>query len=571
MVNNVLGDGVKVVSNVEDLFDNVDAEFIRLAYLTLLGREPDSVGFKYYIDRLSQGISRVQVLDQICRSQEMTSERLALPGLQEMLAQWRRSRWPIIGGCFSAPRLAHEANTRMRLARLEASLRSAEEAIATRMSGMERQLQQLTELLVEVRDRSRALPEPSTAARPKPLLGKKGQSFVLNLSTSHHWRAHPVGIVRVERELAKYLSDFGNVNFVLWDSTEKIMRLLGSAHVNAILSERWCDSSDTSVVHFTHAALAPFKPSAGSICVSLGLDWDLSPVHEMVKYLDMSRAKFVGACYDLVPILFPEFTARQGMDQVFRRHFVDMGHKAASIFAISDTSRQDLVKFWREAEMEITLPTVEVIPLGAMERVAQLPELTAKEVDTLRHILIGGNYILYVSSLEARKNHRMLVNVWRELYRERGKACPQLIFVGMNGWGVDDLRQQIGRMPVFKDDAKIVWLNGVSDALLAHLYANCSFTVFPSLYEGWGLAAAESMSYGKACVISNNSSLQQATQGLMPAYHPGDYFGWKAEISRLIDDSEYKENLEKKIEGRYRQRTWADFSRDFCEKLLVGK
>lgn len=221
--------------------------------------------------------------------------------------------------------------------------------------------------------------------------------------------------------------------------------------------------------------------------------------------------------------------------------------------------------------MEITLPPVEVIPLGAMERAAQLPELTAKEVDTLRHILVGGNYILYVSSLEARKNHRMLVNVWRELYRERGKACPQLIFVGMNGWGVDDLRQQIGRMPVFKDDAKIVWLNGVSDALLAHLYANCSFTVFPSLYEGWGLAAAESMSYGKACVISNNSSLQQATQGLMPAYHPGDYFGWKAEISRLIDDSEYKENLEKKIEGQYRQRTWADFSRDFCEKLLVGK
>ncbi|WP_156429409.1 glycosyltransferase, partial [Burkholderia sp. TSV86] len=110
----------------------------------------------------------------------------------------------------------------------------------------------------------------------------------------------------------------------------------------------------------------------------------------------------------------------------------------------------------------------------------------------------------------------------------------------------------------------------VSDALLAHLYANCLFTVFPSMYEGWGLAATESMSFGKACVIANNSALPQAAQGLMPQYPPGDFFGWKNEITRLIDDHAYRLDLERKIASHYVARTWADFSREFCEKLLVN-
>lgn len=568
MVSSILGGGAHMASNVEELFDYEDSDFIRASYLTLLGREPDPVGFDYYLDRLNHGVSRVQIIDQICASPEMTAERRKLAGLELMLTQWRRSRWPVIGGLFRPPELVASAGTRKKLAKLEVSLKTIEESVASRLSRIEQQLESSRELLAYLREHAR---EATVVESARPRLGaREGQTFIFNLSTSHHWRAHPVGIVRVERELAKYLTAYENVQFVLWDSKEKIMRRLDGWHVDAILSERWCDNTDVTVAHFSHAALVPFSPKKNDVFVSLGLDWDQSPVHDVVDYLSRIGVKFITACYDLVPVLFPEFAARQGMDQMFRRHFVDMGHAAASVFAISDKTKHDLEVFWQEAEMGIALPRVEVVPLGAAEHGSQLPDLNAREVDTLRHVLSCGDYVLYVSSFEARKNHRLLVNVWRELHRIRGKACPQLLFVGMQGWGVDDLRNQIGRMPAFKDDGKIVWLNNVSDALLAHFYANCSFTVFPSFYEGWGLAATEAMSYGKACVIANNSSLQQATQGLMPAYHPGDYFGWKAEVERLIDDADYRKSLEDRVKNEYHQRTWAEFSREFCDRLLVG-
>ncbi|SMG01421.1 Glycosyltransferase [Burkholderia singularis] len=402
-----------------------------------------------------------------------------------------------------------------------------------------------------------------------PVLGRPNQRFVFNLSTSHHWRARPVGIVRVERELAKHLAAYENVTFVLWDPAAKVLREFDRRHVGSILSERWCDSTDASVVQYHHATLPELDPSGADTYISVGLDWDLSPIHDVAKYLRKYGAKMVGACHDVVPILFPEFSARQEMAQTFQRHFVDMAYTATSIFANSDSSCRDLASFWEAAGVETRFPKISVIPLAVPERSAGLPGLEEREASMLRHILFCGNFVLYVSSLEARKNHRLLVNIWDELYRDRGADCPQLVFVGMKGWGVDDLMEQLESMPMFKE-GKVLWLQNVSDALLAHLYANCLFTVFPSMYEGWGLAATESMSFGKACVIANNSALPQAAQGLMPQYHPGDFFGWKNEITRLIDDHAYRLELERKIASQYVTRTWADFSREFCEKLLVN-
>jgi glycosyltransferase involved in cell wall biosynthesis len=107
--------------------------------------------------------------------------------------------------------------------------------------------------------------------------------------------------------------------------------------------------------------------------------------------------------------------------------------------------------------------------------------------------------------------------------------------------------------------------------LLAHLYHNCAFTVFPSLYEGWGLAATEALAFGKVCVVANNSSLTEATQELMPAYHPLDFLGWKGEIERLLDDLPYRQSLESEISLHYKHSTWNDFGKAFCDHLLAGK
>ncbi|MBE7565877.1 glycosyltransferase [Acidithiobacillus sp. HP-11] len=566
------------IQHINELFALDGRLFVTEAYRILLKREPDEGGINYYLGRLARGYSKAAVIAQLAKSTECRPVD-EIDGLKELIANEGRAQhwfWGLFG-----QRLRLERNLQIGINRLE-TLDAGILYIGHRLETMENvflcQTQEMDSLVQQAQQMIGFLSRSQEVANSQSLkikhsnendvfLGRSNLRYVFNLTTSHHWRAHPVGIIRVERELAKYLLRYKNVIYVIWDGEFGVLRKLDDWQVVNILSEQWCDSNNKLLSRYHHASLSSLDVSAVDTFVSVGLDWDLSPVHEIAKHLNKYGTKMVFGCHDTVPIIFPEFTVRSGMDQLFRRHFVDMAHTASFVWTNSEISSRDLINFWIDAEIETYFPKIKAIPLGAADKPSELPQLSEVDVNILQHTLSFGDYVLYVSSLEPRKNHRLLVNIWRELYRTRGLDCPRLIFVGMRGWGIDDLLNQIGRMAAFKCD-KITWLENVSDSLLSHLYAHSMFTVFPSMYEGWGLAVTEALSYGKICVVADNSALPKASQGLMPKYQPHDYFGWLSEISRLIDDNQYRSGLEQKISENYVARNWEDFSREFCEQIL---
>ncbi|NWK97383.1 glycosyltransferase family 1 protein [Sphingobium lactosutens] len=395
------------------------------------------------------------------------------------------------------------------------------------------------------------------------ILGR-GDRYIFNLSTSNHWRIHAVGIVRVERELARYLLRYKNVDFILWDGASRSFRRLERYQVRLILSDRWQDGG-SGLASFVPATLQPLTPEAGDTYISVGLDWDHAPTPDVMAYLGRHSVKAILACHDTVPARFPEFMVRESLPQEFKQHLVAMGHGAFKIWANSKASKRDLERFWADAKLECELPDIFTVPLASYASGA-LPMLTAAEQNVLGEVFRKGEYVLYVSSVEPRKNHRLILDIWRDLWRERGEDCPQFVLVGMAGWGSHDLLNRIPRMPVFTG-GKVNLLKNVSDNLLAHLYHNCAFTVFPSLYEGWGLAASESMASGRVCIVADNSALPEVTQQLMPAYHPLDFIGWKKEIEKLIDDVPYRKDLESKIAEEYESMSWDDFGKQFCENI----
>jgi glycosyltransferase involved in cell wall biosynthesis len=246
-----------------------------------------------------------------------------------------------------------------------------------------------------------------------------------------------------------------------------------------------------------------------------------------------------------------------------------MAQGSTKVWAISQATKRDLVRFWESARLEHDLPEVFSVPLGSYAG-ARLPTLNDHDRAVLRDVFGKGEYVLYVSSVEPRKNHRLMIDIWRELWAERGADCPQFVYVGMKGWGSGDMLQRVSRMNAYIG-GKINGLHDVSDNLLAHLYQHCTFTVFPSLYEGWGLAATEALGFGKVCVVADNSSLGEATQHLMPAYHPLDFPGWKAEIERLLDDDTYRQSLEDRISDKYRSLTWNDVGERICRNMILEK
>jgi FkbM family methyltransferase len=611
-------------STLDALLACHDQRLINCAYQTLLGRAPDPEGFEYYLRRLRAGYPKIQLIKQLRYSPEGKKRASNIPGLISSIQRYRNESYPLIGWLFRALRKSEANHPRDRKLRsiesliinLSEKIESDNCELLVRLSTIDLKVSQNSDTLdrqAEVYRRfdkiesliseisiKRALPSnetlsvektdvPAANSHPCPSvmdtldlarqldvppklskhLGNSEKRFFFNISTSRHWKAHPVGIIRVERELASYLRNFSNVEFVYWDSSSSNFKLLESSQTDNILSSDWVNSSSNSKnIHDVKHENQSINILSGDTFISLGLDWDLTPMHEISKSINNPEITTIFACYDLVPILFPEFCVRTGFDQLFKRHFVEMAHCGTHIFVDSDNSRGDLAEFLEESKLEITLPSLDVIPLASYAASKKQPILGLKDSQILSHLVTAGEYVIYVSSFEARKNHRLLINIWRDLFEERGKDCPQLVIVGMRGWGVSDLLNLIPRMPVYLA-GKINWLQDVGDDLLVHLYKNCSFSVFPSIYEGWGLAATEAMSFGKVCIVSNNSALIQATQYLMPSYHPFDYLGWKKEIARLLDDTHYRLELETKIKNEFITRTWDDFSEEFCGRLLA--
>jgi glycosyltransferase involved in cell wall biosynthesis len=400
------------------------------------------------------------------------------------------------------------------------------------------------------------------------VLGDGETRYIFNLSSSNHWRSHPVGIIRVEREIATYLRRFRNVDYALWDAQAQCLKLLGRIHADRILAPGWCDPEAALIPYNpTHMREASIRPN--DIYISMGLDWDHAPTSHVLKYLKRLGAKSILTCFDTVPVQFPEFLVRDEIGQQFRQHLIEMAHGADKVWAISQATGKDLAEFWQNAHIERGLPKIFSVPLASYTDTSRLPTLDSRDHAIMRDVFSKGDYVLYVSSVEPRKNHKLMFDIWRDLWNERGEDCPQFVFVGAVGWGCGDTTQRVSRMAAYTG-GKINGLHQVSDDLLQHLYNNSSFTVFPSLYEGWGLAATEAMQHGKVCVVANSSSLVEATQGLMPSFHPLDFPAWKAEIERLLDDLAYRRSLEDVISKQYKPLTWNDIGERLCQELVLG-
>ena len=177
---------------------------------------------------------------------------------------------------------------------------------------------------------------------------------------------------------------------------------------------------------------------------------------------------------------------------------------------------------------------------------------------------LPARYVLFVSTIEARKNHRLLVRVWQRLLQRHGAdLVPNLIFAGKIGWLVDGLLTDLEANEYL--NGKIVLLRGLTDAELQRAYHSCLFTVFPSLCEGWGLPIAESLAHGKFCVASNRTSIPEVAGNLIDYFDPSNEDDALAKIERPLIDPAYLAAREARLQTEFHPRTWAD-----CVHALIG-
>ena len=301
------------------------------------------------------------------------------------------------------------------------------------------------------------------------------------------------------------------------------------------------------MVPFDLAVGEDLAPGPEDVVLSVGCDWMHKEAADLATLKRQAGFRLVVLCYDIIPLLHPEFFPPAGTAK-FRAHWLATFPVADRVVFNARRIEADAIAFC--AAGGIGIGRTEVVPLGY-----EPPPHDAGPMP-LREGLEPGRFALFVSTIEPRKGHRLLVDVWRALL---ARGVPQrhgfkLVFVGRRGWMVDDLMREIDDPAAFGFTLRH-YADMEDDELAAH-YRAAAFCLYPSHYEGFGLPIVEAFAHGKAVIASTGGAVPETVGGLSPCLDVEDPATWLALMERWIDDPQARADWEAVIRRSFARANW---------------
>jgi len=156
------------------------------------------------------------------------------------------------------------------------------------------------------------------------------------------------------------------------------------------------------------------------------------------------------------------------------------------------------------------------------------------------------------------------LEAWLHLRSQLGEATPHLVFCGRRGWKVDRFFELLGSHDWLKTRVHIV--SDAKDSDIAYLHERSLCSIYPSLYEGWGLPVGEAAWFGRTCITSQESSLPEVCGILADYVDPRSPDDIAAKVRRVVADRERLQQRERLL-GSVRLRTWREVAGEFHEAL----
>ena len=428
--------------------------------------------------------------------------------------------------------------------------------------------------------------------------------IVLDVTSLVRWTGPPVGIIRVVHALAMALRDGGDDRLVAYDAARGEYRVLDPqwrdtllgwsglvdrhmrqpfprrlASRNGIVAAlerlrlttpsarlaRWADRLQRTILA-PRAHRFPLEDKEGNRIANVPIDLALGPVMrfrpddtllvagmgwsypnaERLRAIKSDSAcRIAGICYDLIPITHSRFYTQEDRDA-----FTAYWHATLPVFdqilLTADAIRSDMDAWC--ARLNVAAPPAAIVDLGydppPTDRIVPLPEG-----------LRAGRFALFVSTIEPRKGHALLLDAWQRLLL---RDLPQqhdfrLVFVGRPGWMVDDVLRRLESPPW-----GVLHLSGCSDRELAALYRDTAFCCYPSQYEGYGLPLIEAFARGKAVLSSNGGALRETAGAFASSLDPMDVDAWTAALADWIEHPERVAAREQAIANHFRHPDWPE-------------
>jgi alpha-1,3-rhamnosyl/mannosyltransferase len=212
----------------------------------------------------------------------------------------------------------------------------------------------------------------------------------------------------------------------------------------------------------------------------------------------------------------------------------------------------------------------------ALNRVVSVPEAprsifypqnAAATLPTRKRLGIEGDFLLFVGTLEPRKNLPTLIRAFRQILRETN-ASLQLVIAGKKGWLIDDFFAQVNESEL-KD--KIIFTGYLPDKDLRALYSSCSAFVYPSLYEGFGLPPLEAMACGAPVIASRIPSITEVVGDEALLVNPTNERELAREVICLLQDESLRQRMARGGLQRAARFSWqrtAQLMRDVYEEAI---
>lgn len=356
------------------------------------------------------------------------------------------------------------------------------------------------------------------------------------------WRGRPA--TGIDRVCLAYLERYGPRSLAVIQRRGRIF-VLTAAWSDRLRRQLLQPSSRSKLLRVLVPALATARsvtPREGMTYFNVGHTGLDEPT--LAPWIASNKVRAVYLVHDLIPLTHPEF-CRPCEAAKHEQRMKNVLVSASGVIANSADTLNELAKF--AGSKGSNMPAGVVAWLG----IETLSGQDARPGD-------GRPYFITVGTIEARKNHLLLLNVWERLARSLGENTPSLQIVGSRGW---EAEQAFRRLDELGDlDGHVREISARTDRELEGWLRGARALLMPSFVEGFGLPVMEALSLGTP-VIASDLSVYREIVGDVPTYlDPADTLAWEIAVRSFSEDSPERDRQLHRL-ATYRAPRWDDHFR----------
>ena len=296
----------------------------------------------------------------------------------------------------------------------------------------------------------------------------------------------------------------------------------------------------------------------------------LSPTHYIPAFI---KAKRITTIFDLSFLRFPEMFQKQDLYKLTK--WTEYSAKnSEAIITISDSSKNDIKEFYKVPDKKIT-----VAYPGYNENLFKPINDKDKIQSILDKYKITGNYIIYIGTIQPRKNLLRLIQAFKKVILsevEGSVSHPNSLKLviagkikgkGKQGWMNEEILEEPKKLKI---EDKVIFTDFVPTEELPYLISGSRAFVLPSLWEGFGIPVVEAMACGVPVITSNVSSLPEVTGDAGLLVDPKSTTQIEQAIRLLTTDQKLHTKLSKKALEQAKKFSWKQMAENVVKILEVS-